>query len=71
MSNAYKIAIEKYAPDEVDVVHDRMHFVSATNDTIDAIRRGEQRRLEPTKRYTRRTLSKRSSLLGAEIEVGR
>jgi hypothetical protein len=30
----------------VDVVHDRFHLVSAMNDTIDAIRRGEQRRLE-------------------------
>jgi hypothetical protein len=47
MSNAYKKAIEEYAPDEVDVVHDRFHLVSAMNDTIDAIRRGEQRKSSP------------------------
>jgi transposase len=60
MPNAYRKAIEEYAPDEVDVVDDRFHLVSAMNDTIDAIRRGEQRHLEPTKRYMRRTSSKRS-----------
>jgi len=46
MSTGYRKAIEMYAPDDVDVVHDRYHLVSSMNDTIDAIRRDEQRRLE-------------------------
>jgi transposase len=46
MSTGYRKAIDKYAPDDVAVVHDRYHLVSSMNDTIDSIRREEQRRLE-------------------------
>lgn len=46
MSTGYRKAIRKYAPEDVDVVHDKYHLVASMNDTIDAIRRQEQRRLE-------------------------
>lgn len=46
MSTAYRKAIRKYAPEGVDVVHDKYHLVASMNDTIDSIRRQEQRRLE-------------------------
>lgn len=46
MSSAYRKAIEMYASDEVDVVHDRYHLVASMNDTVDAVRRQQQRRLE-------------------------
>ncbi|MFB6375767.1 MAG: ISL3 family transposase [Bradymonadaceae bacterium] len=46
MSTGYRKAIRKYAPDDVAVVHDKYHLVSSMNDTVDAVRRQEQRRLE-------------------------
>lgn len=46
MSTGYRKAIRKYAPDGIEVVHDKYHLVSSMNDTVDAIRRHEQRRLE-------------------------
>lgn len=46
MSTGYRKAIRKYAPEGIDIVHDKYHLVASMNDTIDSIRRQEQRRLE-------------------------
>lgn len=46
MSTGYRKAIRKYAPEGIDIVYDKYHLVASMNDTIDAIRRQEQRRLK-------------------------